>query len=125
MKTKHTNKVVCKRKEKCKEHIPLIHALKEMRPSRRAVMLCHLDAKTNKYLCEVIGSIVSRPRMSTDEAKQLRKHLSRHKDNLREVIKLRMSPEKKKALLKKLSGRPLDVILESALPKLFDWLENK
>ena len=88
-------------------------------------MLCHFDNKTNKYLCEVIGSIVSRPRKDTDEAKQLRKHLSRQKNILREVIKPKLSPDKKKTLLRKISGRALDVILDSALPKLFDFVEKK
>ncbi len=100
--------------------LPLIGALKDMRPDQRIIVMHHLDDETRDRLYEVIEHALCDTRLPPRRRTHLRTKLMPHKHDWRYIIDPRRPPNMRKKKLLQLGGGPFSHILRAAVPLLLD-----
>ena len=100
--------------------LPLLGALKDMRPDQRVIIMHHLDDETRDCLYEVIEHALCDTRLPPRRRTHLRTKLMPHKHDWRYIIDPRRPPKMRKKKLLQLGGGPFSHILRAAVPLLLD-----
>ena len=106
------------KKSKINRMLPLFKALHRMNKNKRTVLLQFLDENACESIYECISNIIASPHLSSKKKLRLKRALLDNKDVLRYLSKKTASVKKKKQMLPKIGGSPLDTILAIAIPLL-------
>ncbi len=100
--------------------LPLLNALKTMKPDDRVIVMAHLDDKTRDAIYSTIDSVLRSKKVSTVERKLLAQRLAPHKDTFRYLINSKKGAVGKKRKLSQIGGAPFNYVLKTAIPLLMD-----
>ncbi len=109
------------RSKEAKVILPLLNALKSMKPDQRIIVMSHLDDRTRDAIYRTIDTVMRSKKVPTVERKLLRERLAPHKETLRYLTNVEKGPVGKKRRLTQIGGAPLDSVLNTAIPLLMDF----
>jgi len=98
--------------------LPLLHTLERMQPSHRGIIIAHLDDASRQIIYDSIAEVLRSSEISDARRLRLKQLLHPYKDNLRYLIRDRVSPRQKKKTLDLIGGEGLKPILSAAVPLL-------
>lgn len=100
--------------------LPLLHALKSIKPEHRVIILAHLDDETRDALYEAITHVLRSDRIPFRKRLFLKSKLKPYKNHLRYLTSEKRSGEQKKKRLTQIGGGPMAYVLREAIPLLLD-----
>lgn len=102
--------------------LPLLEALKTVKPHFRVILLGHLDDRTRDALYQTVTKVL-RADHDRRSKLRLRKLLGAYKDQLRDLgAESRKSANHKKKTLAQIGAGPMSHVLKSAIPLLLTKL---
>ena len=111
------------RRRNTAEILPLLEALKSMKPHLRVIVLSHLDDKTRDRLYEAITKVLqSGTKMSDRERRYLTRRLSPYKTQFRVLTAKNKTKRAKKKVLAQVGAGPMSLVLRSGIPLLLRML---
>lgn len=110
--------------KRARKLLPLLQALKGMKPHQRNEIVGHLDQEGCDMLYETIRNVLYGTLLNDDQGRKLAKRLRPHTSSLRYLSKMSHSPKIKKQRLKQYGGNILLPILSAAIPLLIDLVRK-
>ena len=107
-----------------KQTLPLLQVLKELRPSRRGVVLNALCNRRCESIVEGVRHILQCRKYSCSDRLKIRRVLLPHKKHLRYLCDRSVPVTKRRARLRHLPAQTLDAILGIAIPCLLHIVEH-
>ena len=98
--------------------LPLLYALKTMRPEQRVIVLAHLDDVSKDLLYQTINKVLSSEELPFRRRLQLRDKLRPYRSQLRYLADGKKTPQQKRERLTQIGGGPMGHVLKEALPLL-------
>jgi len=100
--------------------LPLLHALKSVRPDHRVILMAHFDDKTRDSLYEIITNVLRSEKVPFEKRLILKSKLAAHKSNLRYLSDKGKSSSQKQRRLAQIGGSPMTHVLKLAIPLLLN-----
>lgn len=102
--------------------VPLIQVLRHVSPDHRVILLDHFDDWTRDGLVQTIRQVLSGKKVPERQRLYLKTQLSPYKDDFRSLINPsgRQTSKSKKKALAQVGGKPMDCILNAAIPLLLE-----
>lgn len=105
-----------------KELLPLLSALRSMKPDHRVIVLSHFDDKTKDAIYATITNVLTSKKIPIEDRLNLKSRLCKHKDDLRVITCKHKSHCQKRKKLAQVGGGPMGHVLNQAIPLLLDLL---
>lgn len=100
--------------------LPLLHALKGVRPDHRVILMAHFDDKTRDALYETITNVLRSEKVPFEKRLFLKTKLAEHRDDLRYLSNKKKSSKQKQKRLAQIGGGPMSHVLDLAIPLLLN-----
>ena len=111
------------KRHKLKQTVPLLHTLREMRPSRRSVVLEHLDDRGCGCVSEAIGEVLKGKHLTPEFRAGAREALMPYKRDLRFLADSSKTVQARRKRLLHLNESALDAILSVTIPLLLHIID--
>ena len=111
--------------DKHKGLLSFFTTLKQIGPTKRAVLISRLDKKSIDDLSELVCNILHNTRIPLELRKELKRRLSPHRDCLRQIARKKTSTKNKVRGLERVAGFPLASLLGVGIPLLYQLLRKK
>lgn len=103
---------------KLSEQVLFLHALYNVDPCYRSVIIKHFDKRSRNLVLRVFKNVIQDKTKMDDKCKKhVKECLSPYKDKLRSLIKAQLP---KADQLSRVGGKPMDVVLSAAIPDILD-----
>ncbi len=100
--------------------IPLLDALRGMKPDARTIILAHLDDATRDDIYKTIAKVLQSDRLPAKKRAMLRRKLETFKSEFRQLAGAKASPRRKKKTLTQVGGGPIGHVIKQAIPLLLN-----
>ncbi len=103
--------------------VPLLEALRTMKPAHRIIVLSHLSSTAQDHLYATIAKVLTSKRVPDKKRGQLKKKLEPYKKLLRKLADRSSSVRTKKRLLPQIGAGPLTHVLSTAVPLILQTFD--
>jgi len=101
--------------------LPLLEALRGMKPERRVIVLSHLDGRTRDGIYETVAHVLQNEKLPLAKRLKLKEKLYPFKRQFRYLASpSARHPRKKRRALAQVGGGPMSHVLRAAIPMLLD-----